>query len=79
MQGNLGEEVCLEQCHSCKQVIEEGWKYCPYCKTEISSCSNCGKVIDKNWKFCPHCKTNFNEITNYTNSNEWLASILKDK
>lgn len=67
------------KCDSCKQVLEEGWKYCPYCKTEITLCTNCKNLILEKWKYCPYCKHKINDIEiSYLKSNEWLTSILKE-
>lgn len=79
MQENQDEKVYL-QCNSCKKKIEEGWKYCPYCKSKRLTCEDCGKAIEIDWKYCPCCKRDLSEIkTSFANSNEWLTNILNQK
>ncbi|KKR06307.1 MAG: hypothetical protein UT34_C0001G0347 [candidate division WS6 bacterium GW2011_GWF2_39_15] len=50
------ETAELTDCMKCGNMLQPGFVYCPYCKTEVKvKCSNCGVNIDKRWENCPFC------------------------
>ena len=46
------------QCPSCGEPIEEGWRICPVCESDLRGwvCPVCGKAVRENWKRCPYCE-----------------------
>jgi len=51
----------IKACPICGKQVEENWKICPYCKTELYNiCYNCGKEIDSSWIVCPYCRKAIN-------------------
>lgn len=45
-----------KRCPFCKRQIQENFKYCPYCMSELGSrCEKCGKELKYGWLCCPDC------------------------
>jgi RNA polymerase subunit RPABC4/transcription elongation factor Spt4 len=63
-QRSLEEEYLLQDlqelplCPSCNHYIEDDWRLCPHCNTQLrEDCDNCGRLIDLRWDICPYCAT----------------------
>ncbi|NLX91383.1 MAG: zinc ribbon domain-containing protein [Firmicutes bacterium] len=45
-------------CPSCRKTLQEDFKFCPYCGTQIiNNCPSCGKKVEPSWLACPYCGT----------------------
>jgi len=48
--------VSVDECPSCKEVVEVTWDACPYCGTELPKlCGRCGSTLDTSMARCPSC------------------------
>lgn len=50
--------ISENRCKACGESLEEGWRRCPACQTEIVvvlSCPNCRTKMKPHWKECPAC------------------------
>lgn len=63
-QRSLEEEYLLQDlqelplCPSCNHFVEDDWRLCPHCNTQLrEDCSNCGRLVDLRWDLCPYCGT----------------------
>lgn len=55
-------------CHKCGEPVQQDWKYCPCCETQIkTTCSKCNYEISKKWNTCPKCNT---KIVSYSFSSQ---------
>lgn len=61
-QRSLEEEYLLQDlqemplCPSCHHFIEDDWRICPHCNTQLrEDCENCGRLVDLSWDLCPYC------------------------
>lgn len=46
----------LHNCFSCHREVDEDFKFCPYCSTQLkTNCTGCHKEIQTNWNTCPYC------------------------
>jgi RNA polymerase subunit RPABC4/transcription elongation factor Spt4 len=61
-QRSLEEEYLLQDlqelplCPSCNHFINDEWRVCPHCNTQLrEDCDNCGHLIDLRWDICPYC------------------------
>jgi len=59
---SLEEEALLREigdegtCPSCRRFVERGWRFCPFCETQIRDiCVDCGHLLSFNWVACPNC------------------------
>ncbi|MDD4170143.1 MAG: zinc-ribbon domain-containing protein, partial [Desulfotomaculaceae bacterium] len=46
------------QCPNCQKALQEDFKFCPYCGTEMVknfACHTCHKQVEPAWVSCPHC------------------------
>jgi len=63
-QRSLEEEYLLQDlqelplCPSCNHYIDDEWRICPHCNTQLrEDCDSCGHLIDLRWDICPYCAT----------------------
>lgn len=63
-QRSLEEEYLLQDlqelplCRSCNHYVEDDWRLCPHCNTQLrEDCDSCGRLIDLRWDICPYCAT----------------------
>lgn len=45
-------------CRICQKPVQEGFKFCPYCGTEVNAipaCPSCKNEIKPDWNSCPYC------------------------
>jgi len=74
--------VISVSCRYCGQVLQEEWKYCPYCKrkVEIFNCPYCREEVKVQWDYCPYCKNKVKDRPqvdlSFDKGNEWLRFIL---
>jgi RNA polymerase subunit RPABC4/transcription elongation factor Spt4 len=61
---SLEEEALLREigdegmCPSCRRFVEQGWRICPYCATQLKDvCVKCEQLLSFNWVACPYCAT----------------------
>lgn len=61
---SLEEEALLREigdegmCPSCRRFVEQGWRICPYCATQLKDvCVKCEQLLSFNWVACPFCAT----------------------
>jgi len=61
---SLEEEALLREigdegmCLSCRRFVEQGWRICPYCATQLKDiCVKCDHLLSFNWIACPYCTT----------------------
>ncbi|HEY5638454.1 MAG TPA: zinc ribbon domain-containing protein [Dehalococcoidia bacterium] len=61
---SLEEEALLREigdegmCPSCRRFVEQGWRICPYCATQLKDvCVQCEHLLSFNWIACPYCAT----------------------
>lgn len=61
-QRSLEEEYLLQDleelplCPNCQHYVEDDYKLCPHCQTELrAGCHDCGRLVDLKWSLCPYC------------------------
>ena len=61
---SLEEEALLREigdegmCLSCRRFVEQNWRICPYCSTQLKDvCVKCEHLLSFNWIACPYCTT----------------------
>jgi RNA polymerase subunit RPABC4/transcription elongation factor Spt4 len=61
---SLEEEALLREigdegmCPSCRRFVEQGWRICPFCATQLKDiCVKCEQLLSFNWVACPYCAT----------------------
>jgi len=61
---SLEEEALLREigdegmCLSCRRFVEQDWRICPYCATQLKDvCVKCEHLLSFNWIACPYCAT----------------------
>ena len=61
---SLEEEALLREigdegmCLSCRRFVEQDWRICPYCATQLKDvCVKCEQLLSFNWIACPYCAT----------------------
>lgn len=45
-------------CPNCKQNLQNDFKFCPYCGSEVNRnlfCPSCRNKVEPKWVSCPHC------------------------
>jgi len=45
-------------CPNCQSNLQEGFKFCPYCGTDVNKkmfCPSCGGKVEPVWVSCPSC------------------------
>ncbi|MEA3283119.1 MAG: zinc ribbon domain-containing protein [Euryarchaeota archaeon] len=43
-------------CPKCNNVVQAGWKMCPFCGTGLElKCPGCDRDVEEGWKMCPFC------------------------
>ncbi len=46
----------IEQCASCRRVVDPSWMICPNCRGELRDrCGECGRVAEFDWRHCAWC------------------------
>lgn len=44
------------RCAKCDNIVQEGWRMCPFCGTELElKCSQCREKVQAGWIACPFC------------------------
>lgn len=61
---SLEEEALLREigdegmCPSCRRFVEQTWRICPFCATQLKDvCVKCEQLLSFNWVACPYCAT----------------------
>ncbi len=50
---NIEEQLV---CPNCQRVVEDDWRFCAYCHTQIKKeCQDCGRLLELGWSLCPYC------------------------
>jgi predicted amidophosphoribosyltransferase len=69
------------KCVNCQKPLEENFKVCPFCGTDVSqnrTCPSCQKETDPSWVVCPYCSTKLNSsaILQQRHSHHSVDSVL---
>ncbi len=53
-------------CPNCQQNLQNDFRFCPYCGSEVNRglfCPSCGNKVEQNWVSCPQCGSALKGIT----------------
>lgn len=89
-QRSLEEEYLLQDlqelplCPSCNHFVEDDWRLCPHCNTELrEDCHNCGRLIDLKWEICPYCGKQHHHTHDHddvaVNDDRWIDPAAIEK